>query len=90
MTALISLLWNLINLYSFIILVYVIMSWIPRTNETYAKVYAVLGAICDPYLDLFRRFIPPIGGMVDISPIIALLVLEFGGQLIVNLLYFIF
>jgi YggT family protein len=29
----------------------------------------------DPYLNLFRRFIPPIGGRLDISPIIAILVL---------------
>ena len=48
--------------------------------------YEALGKICDPFLDLFKRFIPPIGGMVDISPIVALLVLQFGVRLIVALL----
>jgi len=42
--------------------------------------------LCDWYLDLFRRFIPPIGGMVDISPIAALLVLQLVGRLIVIIL----
>ena len=51
-----------------------------------SDVYHALGKICGPFLDLFRRFIPPIGGMVDVSPIVALLVLQFGVRLIVNLL----
>lgn len=44
-----------------------------------------LGKICDPFLNLFKRLIPPIGGMVDITPIIALLVLQFGVRFIVSL-----
>jgi YggT family protein len=51
-----------------------------------ADIYAALGKICDPYLNLFKRLIPPIGGMVDITPIIALLVLQFGASFLVWLL----
>jgi YggT family protein len=49
---------------------------------------AVLGFLRDvsePYLGLFRRFIPPIGP-VDISPIVAILVLQFVGGFIVVLI----
>ncbi|MDX6680965.1 MAG: YggT family protein [Solirubrobacteraceae bacterium] len=49
---------------------------------------AVLGFLRDvsePYLGLFRRFIPPIGP-VDISPIVAILVLRFVGGFIIVLI----
>ena len=76
----------LVNTYSMIIFVYVLISWFPFGEGVLRDIYRALGTICDPYLDLFRRFIPPIGGMVDISPIVALLVLQFGGRLIVAIL----
>ena len=80
------LLYSLMNVYSTVIIVYVLMSWIPM-NPTgiVADIYRVLGKICDPYLDLFKKLIPPIGGMVDITPIIALLVLQFGVTFILRL-----
>ncbi len=81
-----SLLVSLADAYSLVIFVYVMMSWIPMSGGIVTDVYRALGRVCDPYLDLFRRFIPPIGGMVDISPILALLVLQFGVRLIVSFL----
>lgn len=77
---------QLVDLYTFIIFIYVILSWIPMKQGVLANIDEVLGKLCDPYLDLFKRFIPPLGGMVDISPIIAIVVL----QLLVRVLYFIF
>ena len=73
------------NVYSMIIFVYVLMSWIPwnARRGIVGDVYRVLGKLCDPYLDLFRKLIPPIGGMVDITPIIALIVLQFVIRLVV-------
>ena len=41
--------------------------------------------IVSPYMNLFRRFIPPLGGM-DFSPIVGLFVLSFGERLIFRLL----
>lgn len=76
---------TLADTYSMVIFVYVMMSWIPMSSGIVVDVYRALGKICDPYLDLFRRFIPPIGGMVDVSPIVALLVLQFGVRLLVSL-----
>ena len=82
-----NLLISLANAYTTVIFVYVIMSWLPNVEQgVVGQVYDVLGKICDPYLDLFRKLVPPIGGVVDITPIIALLVLQFGVQLIVRFL----
>lgn len=77
---------RLVDIYTFIIFVYVLLSWVPTKQGTLAQINDVLARICDPYLNLFKRFIPPIGGMVDISPIIAIIVL----QLVVRVLYIIF
>ena len=77
---------GLTNAYTTIISVYVIMSWIPHTTGILGDIYRVLGKICDPYLNLFKRLIPPIGGMVDITPIIALLVLQLVVRFIVGIL----
>ncbi len=77
---------QLVDLYTFIIFIYVLLSWIPTKQGVLQNIDEVLGKLCDPYLDLFKRFIPPLGGMVDISPIVAIVVL----QLVVRVLYFIF
>ena len=50
---------------------------------------AVLGFLRDvsePYLSIFRRFIPPIGP-IDISPIVAILVLQFVGGFLIALIH---
>ena len=77
---------ELVDIYTLAIFVYVLLSWIPVKQGVIEAINDFLAKICDPYLDLFKRFIPPIGGMVDISPIIAIIVL----QLVVRLLYIIF
>lgn len=77
---------RLADAYSLIIFVYVMMSWLPTDRGILADIYHVLGKVCDPYLNLFKRLIPPIGGMVDITPVIALLVLQFGVRLLAMLL----
>jgi uncharacterized protein YggT (Ycf19 family) len=41
--------------------------------------------VCEPYLGLFRRFIPPIGP-VDVSPIVAILLLQIVGGILINLI----
>ena len=77
---------SLINLYSILIVVYVLMSWIPRGASRFVEdVRAVLASVCEPYLGLFRRFIPPLG-MVDWSPIVAILALEVLTWLVVAIL----
>jgi YggT family protein len=49
---------------------------------------AILGFlrdVCEPYLGLFRRFIPPLGPL-DLSPIVAIVVLQVVGGIIVRLI----
>lgn len=74
---------TLLRFYSWLIIAYVIMSWIPAGGIV-ADIYRALGSICEPYLGLFRRFIPPLG-MVDISPIVAILVLNIATSLVASL-----
>ncbi len=64
-----------------VFLVYVIMlfirvlsSWVPELAGT--KFMQFIAYCTDPYLNLFRRFIPPLG-MIDISPIVAFFALGF-------------
>jgi YggT family protein len=63
-----------IEIYSWAIIIYILMSWFPNARDT--AIGQLLANICEPYLEPFRRFIPPLG-MIDISPIVALLVLKF-------------
>lgn len=87
LTNLAYLIYAVADVYSTVLIIYVLMSWIPMgATGVVSDIYRVLGRACDPFLDLFRRFIPPIGGMVDISPIVALLVLQLGVRLIVGVL----
>ena len=55
---------------------------VPYTRQSNA-VLEFLRQICEPYLSVFRRVIPPLGPL-DISPIVAVLLLQFVGQLIVQ------
>ena len=86
---LLSLFVRLVDLYSIIIFVYVLMSWLPTDRGLLADIYSVLGKVCEPYLGIFRKFIPPIGGMLDVSPIVALLVLQFAVRIVVRLVAFV-
>ncbi|ULT58513.1 YggT family protein [Neobacillus drentensis] len=69
-----TLLIKLINIYSWALIIYILMSWFPNARET--MIGRFLTRICEPYLEPFRKIIPPIG-MMDISPIVAFLVLNF-------------
>lgn len=66
---------SLVDLYSTLIIVYCLMSWIPRGSGIIEDIRGVLATVCEPYLGLFRRIIPPIA-MMDFSPIVAILVLQ--------------
>src|SRR5699024_11425685 len=62
-----------ITIYSYALIVYILMSWFPGARES--QFGELLGSICEPYLEQFRKFIPPIG-MIDISPIAGIIVLQ--------------
>ena len=74
MDALISIISSAISVYSILLIVYIFMSWVPNTKES--AIGRFLERIIEPYLEPFRRIIPPFG-MIDVSPIVAILVLRF-------------
>lgn len=63
------------TVYTYLVIAYVLLSWLPNARNSF--IGEILGKLVEPYLSLFRRFIPPIGGMIDISPIVALIALRF-------------
>ena len=74
---------SLVHLYELLIVARIVLSWFIR--DYYHPVVRALDAMTDPYLRLFRSFLPPLGG-IDFSPMVALLVLDMGWGLIADLL----
>lgn len=77
----------LYNIYFAMIIIYVLMSWLPNVRDSF--IGELLGKLVEPYLTPFRRFIPALFGTIDISPIIALFVLEFAKNGLKYLLWYI-
>ena len=64
-----------IGVYILLILAYIILSWIRLPYSIWLnRIQRFLYDVCDPYLRLFRRFVPPVGPL-DLSPLIGVLVL---------------
>jgi YggT family protein len=74
------------QIFFYMIIAYVLMSWVPNARES--SIGQLLGRIVEPYLAVFRRFIPAIGGVIDISPIVAMFALHFIYQGVVAVLSF--
>jgi YggT family protein len=77
------------QIYEFIILIRVLLSWInpdPFRPTLDHPIIRILYRITDPVLAPLRRIIPPIGGTVDISPVVALIILEIARQIVIRLL----
>ena len=78
MNSLLILLIQIINLYQFILLVYIIATWLINFNIVNVSnrfVYTIMDALyklCEPSLNIVRRYIPNFGS-IDISPIIVFL-----------------
>lgn len=70
----ISIIHWLFSLYTVMIAVRIIGSWFPSFSQN--QFMRFLRFYTDPYLNIFRRFIPPIGGMFDLSPLLAFLCLQ--------------
>ncbi|MGE6631318.1 YggT family protein [Bacillus sp. NPDC077027] len=75
---------TVLTVYSYAIIIYIFMSWVPSAREM--GIGRFLASICEPYLEPFRKIIPPIG-MIDISPIVALLVIRFAANYGITGLY---
>lgn len=74
-TALMELAILSLNMFFFVILINIIISWVAPHN--YNPVTAMLATLSEPILRPFRRVVPPLGGL-DISPIFAIVLLQAG------------
>jgi YggT family protein len=77
---------TLIQIYYYMIIGYILLSWFPNARES--SIGQVIGRLVEPYLSPFRKIIPPLG-MIDLSPIVALMSLhfaQFGVRAVANML----
>jgi YggT family protein len=81
---------TLLLVYLVLIFIRILTSWIPRMpyNRYLAAFLKFVSDVTDPYLNLFRRILPPVrmgGAGLDLSPIVATFVLIIVGQILVGL-----
>jgi YggT family protein len=63
-----------LQIYSLVLFVRLLLSWFPNLDWG-NPILSAISSITDPFLNLFRGFIPPIGGL-DLSAIVAFLALS--------------
>ena len=89
MNSLLALVIQIINLYQFVLLVYIVATWlinfniINTSNKFIYSLMEVMYRLCEPSLNIVRRFIPSFGN-IDISPIIVYLGLWFIKNLLIE------
>jgi YggT family protein len=73
--------------YLLLLFAYILTSWIRLPYRPWLnRVQRFLYDVCDPYLRIFRRFLPPFGPL-DLSPMVAIFVLLIIQNLLVSLLH---
>lgn len=70
------------SLYLVLLLVRVLLSWFPNVDWS-NPIFSTISQLTDPYLNLFRSIIPPIGGL-DLSAILAIFAVQIAGNLITS------
>ncbi|MEB3288468.1 MAG: YggT family protein, partial [Leptolyngbya sp.] len=58
-----------LSIYTVLLIIRILLSWFPNV-DWFNPPFSVLSQLTDPYLNLFRSIIPPLGG-IDLSPILA-------------------
>ncbi|MGH2976656.1 MAG: YggT family protein [Solirubrobacterales bacterium] len=77
--------------YIILILLNVLISWVPRMpyNRALRATLDFIKETTDPFLNLFRRFLPPLGGggfALDLSPMLAVILLFILRAVVVGLI----
>ena len=89
MNSLLALIIQIINLYKFVLLIYIIATWlisfiiINTSNRFVYTAMEFLYRLCEPSLRLVRKYVPNLGN-IDISPIIVYLLLWFIQSLLIE------
>ncbi len=82
---------TLILIYVVLIFIRILMSWIPRMpyNRWLNMVLTFVTDVTDPYLNIFRRLIPPVRigpGALDLSPTVGVILLLIVGPIVAGLI----
>lgn len=82
---------KLVLVYTIFVFIYVLLSFIPRMpyNRFLSAAVGFVNDVVEPYLGLFRRFLPPLRigpGALDLSPVVGLIVLQVVGGIVVGLI----
>jgi YggT family protein len=72
-----------LNIYTALLVIRILLSWFPTVNWM-SPPFSILSQLTDPYLNVFRSFIPPLGG-IDLSPMLAIFLLSFVAQAVTGL-----
>lgn len=86
MIQLVQILSLIINIYTWILLARALISWVPNIDRSNPAVQ-ILYAITEPVLEPIRKLIPPLGGVMDISIMVAFFALILLEQLVYRLAY---
>lgn len=73
-----------LNIYMVVLIIRYLLSWFPNINW-YDPPFSIISQLTDPYINFFRSFIPPIGGVDFISPTLAILALQLAAGLLTGL-----
>jgi len=86
---------SLFLVYIILIFARIVLSWVIAFrgslpyNRALRAVTDFIESVVDPYLNLFRRFLPPVGGSrmaLDLSPIVGVIVLVILQGIVVGLI----
>lgn len=70
--------------YTVLLFARIVSSWFPGAQRH--KLIHFISFYTDPFLNVFRRILPPLGGVLDISPILAFFTLRVLEMILLNFL----
>ena len=71
---LVSTISSFVSIYLVLLFIRILLSWFPQINW-FDQPFSILSQLTDPYLNIFRSIIPPLGGL-DFSAILAIVLLQ--------------
>lgn len=80
-----NLLIGLLQLYSLLIIIRAVLSWVGADPRN--QLVRVIHSLTDPVLEPIQSVIPPIGGTIDISPLVALVFVQLLKEVIIRLFW---
>lgn len=81
---LINTLSTFLSIYLVLLFIRILLSWFPNVNW-FDPPFSIIAQLTDPYLNIFRSIIPPLGG-IDFSAILAIILLQVVQSILPSLL----